>query len=134
MKKMKYNLYEMLGKLDPQYEKFLNEQKEQYKGAVPYEELPEEDRALFSQLFDTDRMRSSVMSGGIKGNYIDTKEIRSWDEPEGEKYKQQLNQKVEKFNNNSQQYNMTIVDYSDWEREPGERDWNAHYEFIFIPK
>ena len=134
MKKMKYNLYEMMGKLDQQYGKVLQEQRQEYHGAVPYEQLPDEDKQLFDQLFDIKRMRKAHMLGGVEGNYIDTKEIRFWDDKKGQEYKDYLNQKVEDFNNKSQSYNMEITDYTDWEKEPGERFWNARYTFVFIPK
>lgn len=137
MKNMKYNVYELMGKLDPQYDKILKEQKEQYHNAIPYNQLPEEDKNLFNQIFNIrsfDRIKTSHLLGGVEGSYVDTKEVKYWDSPEGEKYKQQLNQKVEQFNQNSQSYNMKITDYQDYEVDPGERFWNAHYEFIFMPK
>lgn len=133
MKKMKYDLFEMMGKLDPQYKKILKENRENIQGGISYEQLPKEDQQLFNQLFNNPKLHGSNFHG-IKGNHINTKEVRAWESPEGKQYKQEIEQKAQNFTQNSQGYEMVMMHYEDWDREFDERDWDAHYEFTFVPK
>jgi hypothetical protein len=130
---MKNNIFELMGKLDENYNKILNENRQQLKNGIPYESLSEEDQKIFNDVFDNPKLRGANLYG-VEGNHIRTKEIKDWDKPDGQRLKRDIKEKVQKFNQHSNNYNIVLDDFVDWELEPGERTFDAYYTFTFVPK
>lgn len=129
---MKYSKFESQTRL---FKNFKRLDENMGKSGKPYNELPAEDKILFDHIFDHDpnEMRSAA-GPDYEGNYIRVTQFRDWDTPEGQAYRQELENKVQKFNVESQGYNMELKGFQDWDIEPGERTWDASWTFTFIPK
>ena len=133
---MKYSKFESQTRLFKNFKR-LNEN--MGKSGRPYNELSPEDKELFNQLFDYnpndtwDTIRSAA-GPDYEGNYFKTMDFRDWDSPEGKAFRQELENKVQKFNAESQGHNMELKGFQDWDIEPGERTWDASWTFTFYPK